>query len=273
MAYFPDSSIIYIMPHIAATAIIHPSARIHESVIIGDFCVIEANVRIGEGCVIGHHAVIRRGTVVGNDVRIDDHAVIGKQPMRAARSATTDQRTQPGAILGHKVIVGTGAVLYAGCKIGNKVLVADLATIREDVEVDEGTIVGRGVAIENKCRVGARCKLETNAYLAAYTTVEDDVFIAPGVLTSNDRFIGRTEERFAHFGGPIVRRAARLAVGAVLLPGVDVPEEAVIGAGAVLTKDGEAAQIHLGIPARSTKSVPKEQLIIEKSEVRSQKSE
>ena len=249
------------MSRIADGAVIHPSARIHDSVEIGEFCVIEENVEIGEHCVIGHHVVIRRNTRIGRHVRIDDHATIGKQPMRAAGSATTSGQTQPGAAIGNYSIIGTGAVLYAGCRIGEKVLVADLATIREEVQIGEGTIVGRGVAIENKCRVGAHCKLETNAYLAAHTTVEDHVFIAPGVLTSNDRFIGRTEERFSRFGGPVVRRAARLAVGAILLPGVNVPEEAVIAAGAVLTRDGEPARVHLGIPARAAGPVPPNQLL------------
>lgn len=250
-------------PLVAPTAQVHPTARLAEDVVVGHFSVIGPGVSIGAGSQVGHHVVIHEGTTLGAGARVDDHATLGKQPMRAARSATTEVKTQPPALLGEGVIIGTGAVVYAGCRVGARVLIADLATVREEVEIGEATIVGRGVAIENGCAVGARCKLETNAYITAYSTIEDDVFVAPGVLTSNDRFLGRTEERFAHFGGPVVRRGGRLGVGAVLLPGTEVGEEAVVAAGAVLTRDAEAGQVHLGVPARAVRPVPPEQRLDE----------
>lgn len=227
------------MPDISSTARIQPDARVASGVRVGEFTVIGDGVRIGEGCVLGHHVVVHDGTQVGANVRIDDHAVLGKRPMRAARSATTSGAPDlPPLAVGDGSLVGTGAVLYRGCQIGERVLVADLATVRERVSVGDETIVGRGVAIENDSTVGARCKLETNAYITAFSTVEDDVFVAPGVLTSNDAFMGRTDERKQHFGGPTVREGARLGVGAVLLPGREVAPEAVVGAGAVLTRAG-----------------------------------
>lgn len=244
---------------IAPTAQIDPTAALGDDVEIGHFTVVGPDVQIGGGSQIGHHVVLHAGTVLGDGVRVDDHATVGKQPMRAARSATTAHGDQPPAVVGDGCLVGTGAVLYAGCRIAERVLIADLATVREDVTVGAGTIVGRGVAIENKSTVGARCKLETNAYITAYSTIEDDVFVAPGVLTSNDNYIGRTEARFAHFGGPTVRRGARLGVGAVLLPNREVAAEAVVAAGAVLTHDAEAGQIHVGVPARAVRPVPDEQ--------------
>jgi acetyltransferase-like isoleucine patch superfamily enzyme len=103
------------------------------------------------------------------------------------------------------------------------------------------------------------CKLETNVYLAAYSEVEDRCFIAPGVLTSNDNFIGRTEERFKHFKGVTVRRGGRIGVGAVVLPGKEVGPDSVVAAGAVLTKDAEGEKVYTGVPARKSGDVPDEQ--------------
>lgn len=245
---------------IAPTARIHPDASLASDVQVGEFVFIGEEVRIGPGSVIGHHVVIHEGTQIGAGVRIDDHAVLGKRPMRAARSATTSAAELPPAVIGDDSLIGTGAVVYRGCTVGTRVLVADLATIRERVTVGDETIVGRGVAIENDTSVGARCKLETNAYLTAYTTVEDDVFVAPGVLTSNDAFMGRTEARKSQFGGPTIRQSARLGVGAVVLPGREIASEAVVGAGAVLTRDAERARVHVGVPARDARAVADEQL-------------
>lgn len=240
-------------------SIISPSATIGEGTTFGHFCVIEDGVTIGAGCQIGHHVVLHTGTVIGDHVRIDDHTTIGKQPMRAPNSAVTQDNTRPPARIGNRCLVGAGTILYAGCTLGEKVLVADLATIREDVTIGDFTIVGRGVAIENKCSIGRYCKLETNVYLTAYSIVEDRVFIAPGVLTSNDNFMGRTEERFKHFRGITIRRGGRLGVGAVVLPGKEIAPDAVVAAGALLTKNAEADTLYAGVPARPFRPVPEEQ--------------
>jgi UDP-2-acetamido-3-amino-2,3-dideoxy-glucuronate N-acetyltransferase len=242
-------------------AVISSTARIGEGTTIGHFTVIGENVSIGRNCRIGHHVVIHDGTTIGDLVRIDDHSVIGKQPMRAPNSAVTAADDQAPAQVGNRCLIGTGAILYAGSILGEKVLVADLATIREDVVVGDFTIVGRGVAVENHCRIGRYCKVETNAYITAYSQVEDRVFIAPGVYTSNDNYLGRTEERFKHFKGAVLKRGARLGVGAVVLPGKTVAPDAVVAAGALLTTDAQPRTIYAGLPARPFRPVPDEQLL------------
>ena len=161
----------------------------------------------------------RRHRQVGNDVRIDDHASLGKLPMKAANSATTKEQELPPLTVGDVCIVGTGVVLYRGAAIDAKVLMADLSTVRENVTVGRGTIVGRGVTIENFCSVGRYCKLESESYLCAYSTLEDRVFVAPGVVTSNDNFVGRTQERFKHFKGVTVKKGGRIGACSVTLPG------------------------------------------------------
>ena len=91
----------------------------------------------------------------------------------------------------------------------------------------------RGVTVENFCSVGRYCKLESECYITAYSTLEDRVFIAPGVVTSNDNFVGRTQERFKHFKGVTVKRGARVGAGTVTLPGVTIGEDALVAARAL----------------------------------------
>jgi hypothetical protein len=74
-------------------------------------------------------------------------------------------------------------------------------------------------------------------YITAYTNIGEHCFIAPMVTTTNDNFMGRTQERFKHISGANIQDGARVGGGSILLPGVTVAEESFIAAGAVVTKD------------------------------------
>ncbi len=240
---------------------IHSTAKLGQNSAPGFFCVIGDGVKIGNDCQIGSHVIIHSGTQIGNNVRIDDHCVIGKKPLKSKNSATTSEQELPPAQIGNDCLIGTGAIIYSGAKIGTGVLIADLATVREEVSIGDYTIVGRGVAIENKCKIGSYCKLETNSYITAYSTLEDRVFISPGVVTSNDNFVGRTKERFKHFKGVTVKKGGRVGANSTILPGKVVSEDTLVAAGSVVTKDTPAGKIIKGNPAVAYKDVPKEQLL------------
>ncbi len=98
-------------------------------------------------------------------------------------------------------------------------------------------------------------KIQADAYITAYSTLEEHVFIAPCVVTTNDNFMGRTERRHELIKGPTIRRGARIGGGAVLLPGVEIGEEAFVGAGAVVTKNVEPRMLVVGNPARVMRAV------------------
>jgi acetyltransferase-like isoleucine patch superfamily enzyme len=243
------------------TIAVHPTATIGHGTTLGEGIVLGAHVKIGTDCRIGHLVVIHDDTEIGDNVRVDDQATLGKLPMRAANSATTKEQELPALKLGSRCIVGTGAVIYRGATVDERVLMADLCTVRENVTIGRGTIVGRGVTIENFCTVGRFCKLESECYLTAYSTLEDRVFVAPGVVTSNDNFVGRTAERFKHFKGVTVRKGGRIGAGAVILPGIEIGEDGMVAAGSVVTRDVPARTIVLGSPARTWRPVPVEQLL------------
>ncbi len=237
------------------------SAMLPDDIQLGEFCVIDDNVEIGSGCVIGNNVVIHQDTKIGKNVRIDDNTVLGKLPMKAANTAVTRLQELPPLRIGDNCIIGTSVIVYRGCSLGEKVLVADLSTVRENVTVGNFTIIGRGVAVENFCKIGSYCKLETNVYLTAYSVVEDRVFIAPCVATSNDNYVGRTEERFKHFKGVTVKQGGRIGVASVILPGLTIGSDSLVAAGALVTRDTPDKVIVAGIPAKPFRDVPDDQLL------------
>ena len=144
---------------------------------------------VGTGCTIGHHVVIHQEAEIGESVRIDEHAVIGKHPMKATISAMTNEKTLKPGIIADGCIIGSGAILYRGCRLGREILVADGALVREEEEVGDKTIIGRLVTVENNVKIGKKCKILTAAYIPSLSEVEDFCFIAPGVRITNDNFL------------------------------------------------------------------------------------
>lgn len=233
--------------------------RLKDNVVIGQHVTIGERVEIGRDVNIGNHVVIYDGTVIGDGSVIQDGAVIGKQPMRAANSTLKNDNSLPPTAIGARVTVGTSSILYAGAAISDDVYIADLATIRERVTIGEKTIVGRGVAVENDCVIGKNCKLETNSYITAYSNLGDEVFIAPAVVTTNDNFMARSNERFSHFLGVTVKDGGRIGANSTILPGKVIQEEGAVAAGSVVTKDVLSYEIVAGVPAKKLKDVPEEQ--------------
>ena len=243
------------------TATIAPTARLGRDVSLGHHVVIGDNAVVGDGVALGHAVIVHPDTRIGPRTRVDDHAVLGKRPRSAAISILKVAAELPPLEIGEEGFIGAQTVIYRGARLAAKVFVADLASVREDVVVETGVIVGRGVTIENKCRIGEYTKLESNVYVVAMTTIGERCFIAPGVCMANDNFLGRTEERFKHMRGPDIRRGARVGANAILMPGIIVGEEAVVGAGAVVTKDVPPYQTVVGVPARIFRPTPPEQLL------------
>ncbi len=169
-------------------------------------------------------AVVHPGTVLGTGVKVLEYAVVGKQPMLSPRS-TARRDPLPPTVIGEGTVVSTGAIVFAGSTIG------------------------------------ARTKIQADAYVTAYSTLEEDVFVAPCVVTTNDNFMGRTEKRLELMKGPTIRRGARIGGGAILCPGIEIGEDAFVGAGAVVTKDVPSRTVVVGSPARVIRAVPDEELL------------
>jgi acetyltransferase-like isoleucine patch superfamily enzyme len=209
---------------------------------------------------IASTAVVYPGTVIGDDCKILDGAVVGKQPTLSPRSTAKREELAP-LELGPGTVVSTGAIVFAGTRIGARVIVGDQACVRERCEIADDVVIGRGALVENDTTVGTLTKIQAMAYITAYSTVEEQVFIAPCVQTTNDNFMGRTEQRHELRKGPTIRRGARVGGGAVLCPGVEIGEEAYVGAGAVVVNDVPPRAVVVGNPARVLRDVPPEELL------------
>ena len=143
---------------------------------------------------------------------------------------------------GDDVVVQSFTNLY-GCRIGDE------------------TRVGPFVEIQRGAVVGARCKIQSHSFICDGVTIEDDVFVGHGVVFINDKFPRATNERGElqseadwELLPTVVERGATLGSGAIVLAGVRVGERALVGAGAVVTRDVAAGATIAGVPARAVRS-------------------
>jgi acetyltransferase-like isoleucine patch superfamily enzyme len=205
-------------------------------------------------------AIVHPGTLLGEGVKVLENAVVGKQPTLSPRS-TAKREPLPPAVIGDGTIVSTGAIVFAGTTIGARVILGDQSCVRERVTIGDDVVVGRGSLIENDTTIGAMTKIQADAYVTAYSMLEEHVFIAPCVVTTNDNWMGRTDKRLGNIKGPTIRRGARIGGGAILCPGVEIGEDAFVGAGAVVTKDVPPRVVVVGSPARVLREVPADELL------------
>jgi acetyltransferase-like isoleucine patch superfamily enzyme len=210
--------------------------------------------------MIAETAIVYPGTKIGEGCRILDYAVVGKQPELSPRSTVKKEKLPP-LELGPGTVVSTAAVLFAGTRLGARVIVGDQSCVRERCTVGDDAVIGLGALVENDTTVGDFTTIQAHAYITAYCTLEDHVFVAPRVITTNDNFMGRTEKRHDLRRGPTIRRGARIGGGAVLLPGIEIGEEAFVGAGAVVLEDVPPRAVVVGNPARKIRDVPEEELL------------
>jgi acetyltransferase-like isoleucine patch superfamily enzyme len=221
--------------------------------------VIADDVALGSGTVVADNAVVLQGTILGEDCYIEPGAVLGKRPRLRPGSSAAVGDLGP-LVIGAGVTICAGAVVYAGATVGDGAIVGDQTQVRERASIGPGSVVGRGSTVDFEAMVGARVLIQTGVYLTGRAIVEDDVFLGPGVTTTNDNTMGR------HLPGeglsaPVFRRACRVGGGVVLVPGIEIGEEAYVAAGAVVTKHVPPRAVAMGVPARIVREVPDEDLI------------
>jgi len=140
-------------------------------------------------------------------------------------------------------------------RLGRAVKIYDFVNLYGCSIGDESQI-GAFVEIQRNAVVGSRCKISSHTFICEGVTIEDEVFVGHGVMFINDRYPraatdGRLQnERDWRLIPTIVKRGASIGSGAVILCGVTIGEKALVGAGAVVTRDVPAYGIVAGVPAR-----------------------
>src|SRR5512146_1139587 len=107
-------------------------------------------------------AVVHPDTVLGEGVKVLENAVVGKQPTLSPRSTATRDPLPPTEV-GDGTVISTGAIVFAGSRIGQRVILGDQSCVRERVTIGDDVVLGRGSLVENDTTIGAMTRIQAEA--------------------------------------------------------------------------------------------------------------
>lgn len=161
-----------------------------------------------------------------------------------------------------EVIQGQQCIIFPEVTIGEGSRLGNFVLIRSNTRIGTGCTIGSFVDIEGDVTIGNDVSLQSACYITRGVIIEDEVFFGPRVTTMNDkRMCHRRPGMVFTQQAPRILRAARVGGGSILLPGITVGENALVGAGSVVTQDVPDRAIVAGNPAKVLGQVPEEEIL------------
>lgn len=235
------------MKTIHQTAVFEPREA-GQNIVVGPYAVIEGQVKLGSNIKIHPHVVITGAVEIGDNVEILPFAYIGRLPSTSPAIKKQDESHELVTKISSGSVIGPHAIIYAGCQFDQDCLVGDAASVREKVIVGRQVIVGRHVTIGPNVKIGARTRIVDFAHITGETIIGEDVFISTHVCSANDNSFATGKNIVLK--GQIIGNRVHVGLGAMLLPGISIGDDSVIGAGTIVTKNIPAGKVALGQPAR-----------------------
>lgn len=191
---------------------------------MNDLRVIHLNVHLDENARIGHYVIIG-------------------VPPRGKESGELETH------IGRNAVIRSHSVVYAGNVIGDNFQTGHGVMIRELNKIGNNVSVGTHSIVEHHVRIADKVRIHSNAFVPEYSVLEKGAWVGPCVVFTNARY-PRSPLAKGNLEGPHLLEGSRIGAGAVLLPGVVVGRNALVGAGAVVVEDVSDGQVVVGNPAR-----------------------
>lgn len=160
---------------------------------------------------------------------------------------------------GENVRIGEGIVIDEDVIIGNNVFIGHNTVIRNNVIIGDNTVIGHLVLIESDTSIGSNVTIQSQCHITKFAKIEDNVFFGPKAMCINTHRISHGRNYKPDLKGPTIGYGCRIGAGAVIMPGVVLGREVLIGANSTVTKDCESFSVYIGVPAKKIKDVDLEE--------------
>ena len=184
---------------------------------------------------------------LGENVSIGEYVILGLPGKGVAPGALP-------TIIGDNAMIRSHTVIYAGSRIGKNFQTGHHVLIREENTIGDDVSIGSGSVVEHHVIIKDRVRVHSQAFIPETSVLEEGCWIGPNVVITNAMYpLSRhVKEQLA---GALVKSGAKIGANATLLPGITVGENALIGAGSVVTKDVGANKVVAGNPAREINEI------------------
>lgn len=182
------------------------------------------------------------------DVTFGEFCVIGRMP-KPVKAIKKDLVLEEDMVtIGEGCVLCPHVVVYAGVKIGKRVLIGDHSSVFCKVTIGDDVLISRSVTINSETEIGDGSRIMDNSHVTGRCMIGKNVFISTGVSMANDSYF--TRQGYDNCQGPIIEDDACIGAGAVLLPDVKIGKGSIVAAGSVVRKSVPSGVIVSGNPAR-----------------------
>ncbi len=207
-------------PLIHPTAIISKKAKIASDVSVGPYSLIYDNVIINEGTIIESHCEIGHPT-------------------------TLFHHDMPPLVINKNSYIRSHSIFYEGSSLGENLVTGHRVTVREKTKAGRNFQIGTLGDIQGSCEIGDFVRFHSNIFIPQYSTIGDYVWIFPFVVLTNDPHPPSHVQM-----GVRVESYAVIATGSVVLPGITVGKDSLVGAHSLVSKDVKPNTVVAGSPAK-----------------------
>ncbi|TAH50738.1 MAG: N-acetyltransferase [Chloroflexota bacterium] len=156
--------------------------------------------------------------------------------------------------IGARAVIRSHTVIYAGNVIGDDFQTGHGVLIREENEIGNNVSIGSHTIVEHHVKIGDNARLHSNVFVPEFSVLEENCWLGPNVVVTNARY-PQSRGVKENLRGAHIKRGAKIGANATLLPGVVIGENALVGAGAVVTRDVPDGTVVAGNPARVIKTM------------------
>jgi len=208
---------------------------------------------------------MRMRVKMGKNCRIEKGVILGYSHLTKIRTDYKHVVPTNEVWIGDNVLIRSGTVIYCGCKIGNNVQIGHNTILREFTEVGDFTKIGGLVNCEGYTKIGHHTAIHAQTHLAGLQKIGDYVFIGVLVVTVNGRHVTfhrpSLEDEVSQAAN--IEDGAIIGCGACLMSNITIGKGAIVGMGAVVTKDVLPFTVVMGVPAKVTRKVSRMEVATE----------
>lgn len=230
------------MIHSTNNYIIGKNAKLGKNVKIGYNVIIEDNVIIGENTYIDSNTIIRSNTSIGSNSFIGSNCIIGEYLM----DFCVDRKLHNHSLfIGNNALIRSGSIIYTESIIGDNFQTGHQVTIREKTNIGKNVSVGTLSDIQGNCSIGNYVRMHSNVHVGQLSIIDDFVWIFPFVVLTND-----PTPPSNNFMGVHIHSFAIIATGTLIMPGIEIGQDALVAAGCIVTKNVNPYSVVMGNPGR-----------------------